>query len=273
MNRIRNFTLVFIVIAALTSPCFADNFYYYVVSGDVSGPCATVESGVVVVVGVLEFDTPSKGVRFSAPLPPYNATLITETVNFPYTGDLSTGIIVDFDSCLTGGAAVFYREVMVSGPACLCGIHGYSGYGSLPILIDCNDFEYELTDQACGYVDPPYNLMPADGVGAVVLTPTLSWNWEPPAVCQEGLGVVLFMIYLGTDPEDISPLAWTESHSHSVVETLLPNTQYYWYIRVDDSAWEYPGPHQANTGIHTFTTEGPINAEESSWGRIKNLFK
>jgi hypothetical protein len=273
MGGIRTIILISFVIAALSSPCLADNFYYLILAGDASGPCVSAEYGNITVIGVFEFDTPTKGVRFSAPLPVYNATLLTENVSFSYTGDLSTGVIVDFDSCRTGAVGMFYREFSINGQTCLGGIEGYSGAGTLPIVIECNDFEHQLTDQACGGAQPPYNLAPPNGAAGVELTPTLSWSWDQPGVCREGIGLLMFSVYLGTDPDDLPLVYWTDTFRQATVGPLLPNTQYYWYVYVYDDFWEYPGPHSAQSGIHAFTTEAPINAEETTWGRVKNLFR
>jgi hypothetical protein len=272
MNGKRIITLVIFLIAALSSPCLADYFYYFDLSGYSSGPCISGDYLTVTVIGIFEFDTPAKGVRFSAP-PAWNVTVGGEWVLFPYTGDLTNGIYVDFDSCLTGEVSVFVRDVTLGSYGCLGIIEGYSGAGSLPIVIDCNDFEYALHHQACGHPDPPYNLVPVNGAESVVLTPTLSWEWDIPGYCFEGLGLTIFSIYLGTDPENLPLMAWTDGYMQAPVGPLMPDTQYYWYIYVNDSFWEYPGSHEAETDIHTFTTEAPINAEESSWGRIKILYK
>lgn len=272
MNKKFVFTLTFLAITALVSPCQADNFYYLVIAGDATGPCVTADYGFVSVIGVFEFDAPAKGVKFSAPLPPYNATLTWEEISFSFTGDLVTGIEVDFDSCLTGAAAVFYREFTIDGLTCLGGIEGFGG-GGLPMVIGCDDIERELTDQPCGGAQPPVDLTPPNGSAGVVLTPTLSWTWSPPGVCFEGLGLTIFSVYLGTDPEDLPLVVWTDGDTQATVGPLQPNTLYYWYIHVFDDYWIYPGSHHAETGIHTFTTEAPIQTEQTTWGYIKNLFK
>jgi hypothetical protein len=94
MNGKQIIVLIFLLCAGLTSLSHADSFYYYYFANGqlVTDPCLVIEWGSVLMIGYFDFETPAKGVRFSAPLPPCVGTVYSETVNFNATGDLSTGI-------------------------------------------------------------------------------------------------------------------------------------------------------------------------------------
>jgi hypothetical protein len=48
-----------------------------------------------------------------------------------------------------------------------------------------------------GHADtnPPINLVPTDGAEDVSLMPALSWTWEAPVGCPEGIGITVFTVF------------------------------------------------------------------------------
>ena len=126
-----------------------------------------------------------------------------------------------------------------------------------------------------GHADtnPPTNLVPADGAADVSLMPTLSWTWEAPVGCPEGIGITVFTVFLGTDPENLSAVGpccnegWPET-----VGPLQPYTQYFWKVRVVDEFWDCPGTHEAFSVIQSFTTAAAVPSVPTTWGRVKHLY-
>lgn len=123
-------------------------------------------------------------------------------------------------------------------------------------------------------INPPTNLVPADGTQNVALMPSLSWSWEPPTGCPEGIGIVVFTVYLGTDPQSLSPVGlccnegWPEA-----VGPLDPGIQYYWQVKVVDEFHDCPGSHEAVSAIQSFTTTATIPVGRPDWGRVKQLYR
>jgi hypothetical protein len=121
---------------------------------------------------------------------------------------------------------------------------------------------------------PPVNLMPVDGATDVPLEVDLSWTWEPPVGCPEGIGITVFTVFLGTDPENLSAVSpccnegWPQP-----VGPLDPAVTYYWQVRVVDEFHDCPFSHQAYSVIQSFTTVAPIGVETSTWSRIKALYR
>ena len=122
--------------------------------------------------------------------------------------------------------------------------------------------------------NPPANLAPPDGAQEVSLTPTLSWSWEPPVGCPEGIGIVVFTVFLGTDAADLNEVGfccnegWPET-----VGPLEPDTEYFWRVRVVDEFWDCPGSHVAYSVIQSFATTAAVPARRATWGRIRQLYR
>jgi len=124
----------------------------------------------------------------------------------------------------------------------------------------------------CG-VNPPYNLQPADGAGGISLSPTLSWSWAEPTGCIEGIGITAFTIYMGTEPDNLTVAGWLDGEKTLSVGPLQPGTTYYWQVSVWDDYYNCPGEQTAHSAVHSFTTTGPVPVEQTTWGRIKSLYR
>jgi hypothetical protein len=266
---------VLLIGAALAAPAHADSFRYILIPPGDTGPYPCSE-GDFMMFGVFDFDTPAKGVEFSAPLPPCIFSYVTDGLHYPGTGDVETGVTVMFDSCLTGVVTVFTRSGWVDHPCANGCIYGLGGEGTPPMVIGCDDVARELdVDISCPGAGAPYNLQPVAGATGVSVNPTLSWMWEWPSTCQEEPGLTMYTVYLGTDPNDLPWVAWHDDvNRKSTTEgPLEPNTLYYWYVHVQDDFWTYPGSKRADSAMHTFTTGAVTPTQQTTWGRIKALYK
>jgi hypothetical protein len=126
-----------------------------------------------------------------------------------------------------------------------------------------------------GHADtnPPTSLIPPDGAEDVPLTPTLSWTWEAPVGCPEGIGITVFTVFLGADPEHLSEVGpCCNEGSSETVGPLQPYTQYFWKVRVVDEFWDCPGSHEAFSVIQSFTTAATVPSGLMTWGRVKELY-
>lgn len=121
--------------------------------------------------------------------------------------------------------------------------------------------------------NPPTNLVPTDGAEDVSLMPTLSWTWEAPVGCPEGIGITVFTAFLGTDPEHSSEVGiCCNEGSTETVGPLQADTQYFWKVRVVDEFWDCPGSHEAFSVIQSFTTAATVALVPTTWVRVKELY-
>ena len=93
----------------------------------------------------------------------------------------------------------------------------------------------------------PYNYLPLNGAVNVSQTTTLSWD-QPFGTNMTGL----FNVYLGTSPTSIPLIASNTSNSYTI-NTLLPNTKYYWYASSITTSGSAPCAN-----IASFTTTNVI---------------
>jgi len=122
--------------------------------------------------------------------------------------------------------------------------------------------------------NPATNLVPADGAQNVTLSPSLSWTWEPQMGCPEGIGIVVFTVTLGTDPQSLSPagLCCNEGWPQPV-GPLEPGTQYFWQVKVVDEFRDCSGSHEALSAVQSFTTAGTVSARPPTWETVKRLYR
>ena len=231
-------------------------------------PVANVEVAVIT--------NPAGKVRFTLPDPPVGQVL-SETWNFPFTGDRINGMEIDL-GC-TGPAIVVLGTITVlidTPPACQSWTVGAGSE-----IEDCNG-DVQLSDilpsqigdcgacfQNCMAL-APYALEPADGSSSVPLDVELTW--------EGGWGFQLqnCSIRIGTTPDCSDAQLVTvpcNGNDGISVNFLQPATTYYW-----QASWAYVGDgcSSGTTGIspvHSFTTEGPVAIEPATWGRVKSLYR
>jgi hypothetical protein len=115
---------------------------------------------------------------------------------------------------------------------------------------------------------PPQNVTPPDGATEVSINPTMTCTWTAPQHCPEGIGLVIYSVHLGTDPDNLEFVAG-QDYNEVHVGPLLPSTTYYWRMRVWDDFWNCPGNEASWSPLMSFTTAAPVETEARTWGSVK----
>ncbi len=207
--------------------------------------------------------------------------------NFQSLGTSVSGVILGYGACKS--APTYLGKALFLGGSTPCTDIWIDPdpfadpYNSI-IAVDCFNntvFPFGLTSTvncgSCGY-SPPYNLLPAEGAAGISLNPTLAWDWDPPTACPEGIGMTQYRVDLGTHPDSLSSAGFIvtdgyTTHHELQVGPLQPGTLYYWRVWVKDEYWECPTWNESLSIIQCFTTEGSTPVEQSTWGRIKSLYR
>jgi len=109
---------------------------------------------------------------------------------------------------------------------------------------------------------PAANPFPADGATEVDVNPELRWQTFSASSCW--LSSTMQQLYFGTEPDP--PFhTWVENVFE--LETLLPNTTYYWRV-IEGGAVQY-----AVSPVWSFTTGVVVPAQPQSWSSVKGLFR
>jgi hypothetical protein len=274
------------LILALPVLSSADEFYYEI-SGPtpVSGPCNYVEvppfqiNWTYTMQGYFVFDLPTSGVQFR--LPPESwmdfacpgAVVVDGVPPYPdWTGDFETGVEINFGECVTGTTFVFQRSITISVNCVLGGILTPEFYPDpsppYPAALLCDGGIRRVVDTS-GCTAPPTNLMPADGAIGVSINPTMSCDWMEPQHCPEGIGLVIYTVYYGTDPASLDRTAWRDQTGEVPIGPLQYGTTYYWRMGIYDDYWNCPGFEYSWSPVMSFTTIDPVAAEKKSWGSLK----
>jgi hypothetical protein len=280
MRTLLSILIIALLTATLPLASAADEFYYEISGpGVVTGPCNYVDqiaSGQFTwyLDGYFVFDQPTSSVRFAVP-----DEYVTDRVcpgaiqtalsfNYPWSGDPAVAVEVNFGGCVTGVVHVFTRSVQINDDCPLGSIFGPRYPTPLaPTSTGCDAVERIVEDVAM-CTAPPTNLMPADGATDISINPTMTCAWASPTHCPEGIGLTVFSVFLGTDPDNLEFAGW-QDYGEVIVGPLQPYTTYYWRMRVVDDYWLCPGSEVAWSPIMSFTTAAPIATEERSWGSVK----
>jgi hypothetical protein len=275
MSKIRVvFTVVTILAASalFASVCFADSVTY-----TIFGPffqvadCTFSEGpGSYTVFATLHLSAPARSLKVSAP-PTCGGSGISW--NYAVSGDPFSLLTVDFGGCISGSVQLFTAQFNVDGccPTLINGpvVIGPSQDGP-PILIGCDDTPRFLIPP-CSATSPSL-LTPANGA-TTPLAPFMSWNYVLGDYCQGGIGLSIFQIQYGTDPANLDQVLGTLDNTQAPLPELVPNTQYFWRVRVlDDFAW-YTGSMVNFSDTWSFMTEGPVPTERTTWGAVKALYE
>jgi hypothetical protein len=272
--------LAVLPLAGATLGSSADTFYYET-DWPVTQPCNHAESPfpfpgfwwTVHMDGYFVFDQPTSGVEFALPsfmdyVCPGSST--SYAFYYPTTGEPEVGLTVDFGTCLSGTTLVFTRSVTFEVSCTLGGIMAHTAFGDRQ-SIGCDAVKRRVTDLShC--TAPPTNLSPPNGATDVSVTPTFTCSWTGPTTCPEGIGLVIYRVYLGTDPDDLQFAGW-QDFPQVTVGVLEPNTTYYWEMSVWDDFWNCPGVETAWSPVMSFTTEDGVAAEPKTWSSIKARYK
>jgi hypothetical protein len=239
--------------------------------------CEVVAVPGIVQVEIKVLTAPAGKVRFTLPDPP-GGVVLSAIWSFPVTGgDLVNGIELDL-GCSGGGTVGTLTVLFSSTPLCSPWTTGDAE------VEDCNgnlrpvEVLASLVGggtclgcfQHCMGLQPS-NLFPPDAATDVPTNTTLTWE-----------GGVLgddysnCWIRIGTTPDcsDAQLIAVPCTEDHNIVlDFLQPATTYYW-----QASWQYiaDGCSRGTNGIsavQSFTTEDPLAAEPTTWGRVKSIYR
>lgn len=203
-----------------------------------------------------------------------------ETWDFAAIGDAVAGVAVSYGGCLSAPTHLGVVRLFDYGAPPCSEVAVVPAPGNLSVRsTNCSGgVRYPVGDAIrtncgpCG-VQPPYALQPADGTTGVSLEPTLSWSWDEPTGCVEGLGITLYTVLMGTDPDSLTDAGWSDTEKSMTVGLLEPSTLYYWQVWVYDDFYNCPGERSRYSVVQSFTTAGPVPIEQTTWGRIKQLYR
>jgi len=257
---------------AFASVSFADSVQYLVLGPYGSADCTfSAGDGSYTVYAFLDLTTPAKALEVSAQQWCTGAGILW---SYPVSGDPNTVLTVDFGGCISGTVQLFEAHFDVYGccPMLLNGPRQSSpSQSSPPVLIGCDD-ERRYLIPPCSAMSPVL-LTPAAGETGVSPTPLLSWDYQYTDYCQEGIGLAIFTIYYGTDPNNLDQSLGTLDTHQWTLPMLQFNTQYFWQVKVWDDWGYYTGSMINFSEIRSFTTGGTIPVEHTTWGAVKAFYK
>lgn len=220
--------------------------------------------------------------RFSIPTNHCIAPILIEPLNgTAITGDFSSGLTLTFSGCTSDRQAVA-RLVVYSnyGPCCNFGLTPHPAAGCVE-LKDCGAHTEAATwipkissqgyngEQCHGFESvsgPPRNPIPSNGAGGVSTSLDLSWVMDPPIGGSCVLSWRSSSVFLGTTTTPPAIVGELEGTCHHV-DGLLPGTTYYWKV------WCMNWGVIVESPLWSFTTAGAVAVEQTTWGRVKALYR
>ncbi len=272
MSSIRILMFFVMLSFAFASVSFADSVQYVVLGPSGVADCTfSAGPGSYTVFANLELTAPAKALEVSAPQSCGGTGI---TWSYPVSGDPNTVLTVDFGGCISGTVPLFSAQFDVYGccPMLLNGpIESGPSQTSPPVLIGCDD-ERRFLIPPCSAASPSL-LTPANGQTGVSPTPFLSWDYQYIDYCQEGIGLAIFTIYYGTDPDNLDQSLCTLDTPQWTLPMLDFNTQYFWRIKVWDDWAYYAGSMINFSEIRSFTTAETVPVERTTWGVVKAFYQ
>ncbi len=231
----------------------------------------------VVQVEVVAITNPAGKVRITVPNPPIGEVL-GETWNFPYTGDRINGMELNLGCAGPTIVVLGTLTVLFTTPA-QC---EFWTIGAGSEVEDC-DGDVQLSDvlpsqigNGCGACFQncmglaPYNLYPPDGAAAVPVDVEFTWegSW--------GFQLQNCSVRIGTTPDCSDALVATvpcDGGDGIVLDFLQPGTTYYWQASWISLGGGCSSGYFGVSPVQSFTTEGPLAVEPTTWGRIKAIYR
>jgi hypothetical protein len=243
----------------------------------------------IVYVYVEVYAVPFRKVRLSLPDPPLG-TVVGESWNLLFTGDRTTGIEFDLGDCTTAGTVTLGYLVLFVTPGTVSACESWKIDDGCEIE-DCDGvtrtgfaqpYQVSMTGelfcslccwQCCPSL-PQYNLFPPDGEMDVPLDVALSWEGTPGYLEPEYFHFCY--VRISTDPacgtgQTIMTDCTVEVFSPDFLE---PKTTYYWQV-----GWNAVTGSGCSSGalgespIRSFTTAGPLPVSQTTWGRVKAMYR
>ena len=273
-SRLAALVLPIVFVVSAVSVCRADSVSYTILGPAGLADCTFSTPGSYQVFATLHLSSPARALKVSMGSPSCGGNGIIWS--YPASGDPASELTLDFGGCISGSVPLFTAQFDVFGccPALLRGpITGpQPDQESPPVLIGC-DNEPRYLIPPCSASSPAL-LTPPNGA-TVTRTPFLSWDYDYGSYCQEGIGLAVFTIQYGTDPANLNQILETlDSDSPSAtLPVLLPNTQYFWRIRVWDEFAIYTGTKFNFSETRSFTTNDVVATRPATWGHVKTMYR
>lgn len=274
--------LVLVAVLTIASPAGAQQARLDITINNVQAcgfsTSLTVVTAVVSVVNAHPFQT----VRFKAPVP-CGMIFGGDTSGYLLAGNSQTGVTVTMPGCTsvfnyTPVPVMTIVALVLTPPVSGCTWDVFPADGDSDILLtDCNGNVMKGASARglyCGDVSPfigPYLPDPPDGATDVPLNAQLSFT---------GSANEIFMMVDGS-PYSIWNYPVCSAFPYLGVPTctnpfdpgmLQPNTTYYW--RAADSCTYCQHGEAGYSDLWSFTTgAGPVATEQSTWGRVKALYR
>lgn len=235
-----------------------------------SGSCVDADQGefvplYIVVRGTVGDAEPISAVRFKTPQPYCGVYIVNWEPVFPltYIGPEETTIY--FESCQPLPVHVLTIQALGVQPTdcCFLSIEPLDATDCAGNTVPLAQAHYTLIDTLCTLI-PPSNPYPADGAEYVPRDAVLTWDeMEGPDFCSD---IKWHTVLFGTTPDP--PLVTTGSDTFYDPPGLLQeNTTYYWRVVGMRSGGSVSSP------LWSFSTSAPVSVEQSTWGKIKALYR
>jgi hypothetical protein len=262
--------LVFTGCFTFISDSRADSVNYVIIGPSGPSNCAFGETGSYTVTATLNLSAPAKSLQMSAPATCGGSGIMW---NYAVSGDPNTVLTVDFGGCISGSVVLYTAQFDVNG-CCPALLHGPIPVGpsedTPPVLIGCDDTPRFLIPPCSA--NSPSLLSPANGATTSV-APLLSWDYAYGNYCEGGIGLSVFTIEYGTDSSNLDQEAEALDNHQWMLPSLVPETQYYWRVKVQDEFGVYTGTMTNYSEVRSFTTDSAVPVESSTWGAVKALYQ
>lgn len=273
----RTITLTSVIVALLVCTTSAHASGYLRLSADEGGyACELSDPGpgavVFVYVYLSTFPNGTRGVRFSAPLPPGSGLTYLGSTTGGFS-DPESGYDIAFEYCYVNGVVLemILQKTSSGSPCTLWRLAPYPGDSDI-VYTDCQGQSHIAmhgtglalnSNGDCNLAFPPYNPSPPTGATDVPLLTQLEWSFDNPD-CGDISGRI-DEIDFGTTPNP--PPREQYIYSPYKVGPLTPATTYYWKVLVRAYGSIGVSP------IWSFTTAATVAVRPSTWGAIKALYR
>jgi len=259
-----------------TSPGFPRSF---------PGPCGIYAPAGYARVYIRALSIPFRKARLTIPDVP-GVLVFNEYWGGAFTGSRTTGLEIDMGSCVgsfdrTSPVTIGYFDIaLIDPPAC-------AGWGTQNCqLQDCDGLwrpvygkDHQVGTsycstcywQLCYGPMAGYDPQPANGATNVPLDVVLKWKFDGRSEWMHDDSY----IRISTKPDCTSGGNYSLFNKFEFAPNFLePGRTYYWQARVGTYDFSCPDTGaQASSPVYSFTTEGVLAVEPTTWGRVKSFYR
>jgi hypothetical protein len=248
------------------------------------GRCDIWATGVSARIYVRAVSIPFQKARLKIP-DVAGVIVVNESWGVSFTGNHASGVELDMGSCVGpvnqfSPIVIGYMDVVWANPA-NCTLWQTANSE----VQDCNgmwrpvyDMQQRVGNNGCGQCIwqlcfgplPAYDPEPANGAVNVPLDVVLKWKYA-----HESYWPVSY-VRITTEPDCTGGQTYSLQNAYEFAPDFLePGHTYYWQARYGDCC---DGGCQDTYGttlgpVYSFTTEGEIAVEPTTWGRVKALYR